>query len=406
MNLIANVGRRLTGRNLLQILFLAVSLLVGPAWSAPGAEGKRILFIIDTSAGLKAMEMPLRETLFDLIYSGARGNMTNGDTFGVWLAGEKNDTSFPMETWKEKFAVEMGAKAVSHMKDRGFKGRGNLALALADVNRILKDVGDLTVILVSNGETPLAGTPFDEPINARFRELAPVMKTAKATVNTTLVAQDGKFVAWALNSPQFLLDVPYVAPKPRLLVTEPPAAVAAPVTQPAKVVAPPPRLAANSIIITKDSVAEERRSYVSSATTASPPPAGRVATAATNAPVTPVALTASNVVAAVSTNLTNSAAVQAAAPAPPVASLASATAAVAVVTSETKVTAPAVAPATISSVPPEASARDLSFIFLCAGAGAGGAFVIVLGVLFFTRAGRREPSLISQAIARERMGAR
>lgn len=406
MNLIANVGRRPIGRSLLRILFLVVSLLAAPAWSAQTAEGKRILFIIDTSSGMKPMEMPMRETLFDLIYSGARGNMTNGDTFGVWLVGEKNDTSFPMETWKEKFAVEMGAKAVSHMKDQGFKGRANLALALADVNRILKSVGDLTVILVSNGETPLAGTPFDELINPLFRELAPVMKTAKATVNTALVAQDGKFVAWALNSPQFLLDVPYVAPNPRLVKVEPPVVASVPVAKPAKVVVPPPRLAANSIIITKDSVAEERRTYVSSATTASAPPAARVATATTNVPSTPSPGTASNVVTAVTTNLTNSVAVMSAAPAPLVTSLAPATTAVAVVTMETKSTNIAAAPAKISSVPPEATARDLSFIFLCAGAGAGGAFVIVLGVLFFTRASRREPSLISQAIARERMEAR
>jgi hypothetical protein len=52
---------------MLRVLFLAVTLLAAPAWSAQTAESKRILFVIDTSAGMKPMEMPLRETLFDLI---------------------------------------------------------------------------------------------------------------------------------------------------------------------------------------------------------------------------------------------------------------------------------------------------------------------------------------------------
>lgn len=396
MNLIANVARRPTGRRLLRVLFLVVALLAAPAWSAQKAEGKRFLFIIDTSAGMKPLDMPLRQTLFDLIYSGARGHMTNDDTYGVWLVGEKNNTSFPMESWKEKFAVEIAAKAVSHTKDHGFKGQANLTLALADASHIVKNVGDLTVILISNGETSLLGTPFDDAINARFRELAPAMKTAKATVNTVLVAQGGKIVAWAANSPQFLLDVPYVAPKPKPTKVEPPVVAPVAAAKPAKIVTAPPRVAANPIIITKESVAEERRTYVSSATTASalPPP---VVAAATNAVAAPLAVPPTNLVVAIVTNLTNGIVAQSVAPA---------TSAVVVVTTETKFTNAVAAPVPPPVVPPVASARDWNFILLCAGAGAGGAFVMVLAVLFFTRASRREPSLISQAIARERMEAR
>jgi hypothetical protein len=257
---------------MLKILLLVVSLLAAPAWSAQTAGGKRFLFIIDASSGMKPTEMPLRETLFDLIYSGARGHMTNGDTYGVWLISDRNDTSFPMETWKEKFAVEIAAKAVSHLKDHGFKGRPNFMQAMVDVTRIVKNVEDLTVILVSNGGTPLIGTPFDEAINARQRELAPAMKAAKLTFNTALVAQDGKFVAWAVNSPQFLLDIPYVVPKAKPLKIEPPVTAPQVASKPTKMVAAPPRVASNPIIITKESVAEERRSYVASLTTSTTAP--------------------------------------------------------------------------------------------------------------------------------------
>ncbi len=382
---------------MLPVLFLALTLLASPAWSAPKAEGKRFLFIVDTSAGMKSLEMPLRETLFDLIYSGARGSMTNGDTYGVWLVGDQTDTSFPMETWRAKFAVEMGAKVVTHVKDHGFKGRANLAPTFVDVNRIVKNVEDLTVILISNGETPLTGTPFDEAINGRARELSPEMKLKKATVNTALVAQEGKFVAWALNSPQFLVEIPLVAPRSRPVKVELPVAAPVAVVKPASAAAPP-RVASNPIIITKESVAEERRSYVSSATTTNKPAETPVAIVATNV-VPPAPALASNAVVNVVTNQTNTVAHAA-----PVATNVPVSSVVSPVVHETKATN-AITAEVVTPPGAPVPARGLGFIFLCIGAGAGGALLIVSCVLFFSR-GRREPSLISQAIAREHLQVR
>jgi hypothetical protein len=140
--------------------------------------------------------------------------MTNGDTYGVWLVNDVNDTSLPMEVWKQRFAVEIAARPTLAVKDRGFKGASRLDLALADATRIAQNVGDVTVIIVSNGETPFSGTPFDDEINAATARIFPEMKRAKATVNTVLVAQEGKWVAWAVNSPEFLVVLPTVPPKP------------------------------------------------------------------------------------------------------------------------------------------------------------------------------------------------
>ena len=171
-------------------------------------SANRFLFILDTSSAMKPLELTVRETVFDFIYSGVHGRMTNGDTYGIWLASNENDTSFAMETWRPKYNVELGARATVHVKEHGYKGKARLDLALTDALRVVKRIQDLTIVIVSNGETPLAGTPFDEEINARFRELAPLLKTEKKTLNTVLVAQDGAVVAWAVNSPTELLNLP------------------------------------------------------------------------------------------------------------------------------------------------------------------------------------------------------
>ncbi len=394
---------------MLGLLFLLLHLT--PALSAPlAANSNRFLLLLDTSLAMKPLETAQREATFDLVYSGLRGQMTNGDTYGLWLAGEKNDTSFPMESWKLKHAVELAAKAAVHVKNRGYQGRGALDTALADAKRVVQNVGDLTVVLVSNGETPVKGTPFDDAINARFAELAPVMKQAGVTLNTVLVAQDGEFVAWAVNSPEFLIEMPSLPARTGKKKFQAAQAEKAAVVARAEAAAEKPRVPVAPLIITKESVAQEKRSY-SAAATMQVEPALLAATnaVASNAVATvAIAPAPNNPVAVTPTTTTHS-------PALAGSSKTAATNAVLVVAVPVpssnapvltalapKPAAPletAVAPPVLSA-PPSARVSVLRW----AAAGAGAMLIVVLAALLFARSRRAQPSLISQSLVRERVG--
>ena len=54
----------------------------------------------------------------------------------------------------------------------------------------------LTVILLSDGDSPMTGTPFDRSVNLVYREHFELQRTRRPFV-TTLVASNGQFVAWA-----------------------------------------------------------------------------------------------------------------------------------------------------------------------------------------------------------------
>lgn len=399
------------------VLLLALGLAAPALFAQHATSSNRFLFIIDTSAALKPLEMPLRETVFDLIYSGARGRMTNGDTYGVWLVNDQNDTSFQMESWKPKHNVELAAKAVAHVKDHGLKGKARLDVALADAHRIIQNVDDLTVILVSNGETSITGTPFDEAINARFAELAPQMKRAKATLNTALVAQNGAFVAWAVNSPEFLIEIPSVAPQPKpvkveLVVAKMNASVPAPAetvavavvsVMPPTAVVEKPRVVVAPIIITKESVAQERRSYVSSATT-SAEPAPVAVVALTNSVPAPVATPVTNTAAVAATNAVNIVASQT--PAMILASNPAPVAAVVVIAKPEPTNATVAAvftppPAVLPVQLPKPAKTSGALLWVLTGASA--ALAVVFGVMLLGRNRSSESSLISQSLARERL---
>jgi hypothetical protein len=394
------------------LMALCAALLCG--LSAFGAEqttsSNRFLFIIDTSASMKPFENVVREAMFDLIYSGMRGRMTNGDTYGLWLIGEENDMSFKMETWRQRHTVEMAARAAAHVKDHGFKGKLKLSQALADATAVIKNVEDLTVILLSNGESPIGGTPFDDAINGRFVELAPQIKKAKATLNTALIARDGQFVAWAVNSPDFLIEVPYVAPtpkraKPQAVAQKIPETAPAPA---AKVAAPSatPRVAGPPIIITKDTVAQERRTFLAMTSTATNEPAAVPAATNMIAAATPVVAT--NVNEVKTATATTNAVAQQLGTAPtnaPVTKVVAATKSAATnVASVVKPATPAAAiPATMGALADTTPATQGVHPLLWVGLGAGAAFTCVLAILVILRSRRQEPSLISQSLVRERV---
>ncbi len=403
----------------------------------PATSSNRFLFIVDVSAGMKPFDKGVRDSVFDLIFSGVRGALTNGDTYGLWLVNDRNDTSFPMELWKLKFAMENATKATLYVKSRGFKGKPGLNAAFADAARVVENVKDLTVILISNGETPIHGTPFDEMINDAFLNLAPAMRRNKATLNTTLSARDGKFVGWAVNSPDFLVVLPEI-PK-RVKLAEAPvvraktnsvaastnvtvAAPAAPAPlRPAIKTAeaihePPSRVTAKPIIITRESVAQEQASYhtASSSVMGGIPDMsvtnGSVAgnDSAARVPSLPGG-NATYAIPRVSNGLTVAEPLSI-----PLTNLSTVSSNEAKLATNLALAPPISAtnslPATVSSsvsAPPPASASNspgLMFWLALALAAAAGA-TIASFFMIFLRSRKHEPSLISRAAARERMSA-
>ena len=382
---------------------LGVALfLFGIAFTAHAAgEPKRFLFIVDTSASMKPVEAAVSEALFDLVYSGVRGQMTNGDSYGIWLINEQNDTSFKMDVWKHKYAVESAARAAKHVKERGFRGKARLNEAFADAAVVIKNVEDLHLILISNGETPISGTPFDDIVNLRFREMAPHMKRAKATLNTAFVARDGQIVAWASNTPEFLIDVPQLPPKPpKTKVATAPTNVptAGAVGESAMTQEPPkPRVASNPIIITRESVAQEKRTFHAMTSTAGneaspasttnivsgpllPLPTNSISLAATSSVVKPD----SNNLVSTSIKATNI----------PITANAESTNA-----SKADIFA-AIPPAAIAVDSPANLESWLPIVW--AGIGAGVAIVCLVGGFLLARGRRNESSLISRSIVQDR----
>jgi hypothetical protein len=198
------------------LLLLALAGFLSLRAAPPPETGNRYLFVVDTSSSMKRMVEPLQKTLFELIDGGLEGWMRNGDTYGLWTYSDENSTAFPMQVWTERQKQGLGAFTAGFLRKQPFKKRGRLAVVLPDLFAVINAVKDVTVVIISDGESPIKGTPFDPDINAVTKRVAAEMRAAKKPVIIALVAQGGQIVKWGVNSPEMMVPLPKPPPPPQL----------------------------------------------------------------------------------------------------------------------------------------------------------------------------------------------
>lgn len=196
---------------------------VGPAPSPP--QGNRFLFVLDASFSMDRLSSALRKSLGTMIDSGLNGQMQTGDTYGIWTFSDRLNTDFPMQVWYETQKAALAGKASDFIRKQRFSKRGTWEPVLGEINSVITAVQDLTVVLLTDGDTELKGIRFAPEINAAIRPIRNAMHDDKKPIILVLAARHGEIVAWAINSPDTFLELPSVP-------VQKAAAIAAPSIQP------------------------------------------------------------------------------------------------------------------------------------------------------------------------------
>ena len=185
-------------------LWLLAGLLAGVcgAQDSPvaGPPACRFLFYVDSSRGMSRWSSAAATTVSHLVATGVSGRMQAGDAFAVWHYNEEPfQFEFPIRTWTPGTSEALAREAGNFLRKLRFDRREQSGMALREMYLAMAAVDALTVVVVSNGETPMVGTPFDVAINKAYLERGEDVRQKRLPLVTTLHCANKKVVTWAVT---------------------------------------------------------------------------------------------------------------------------------------------------------------------------------------------------------------
>jgi hypothetical protein len=183
--------RVLPMKNSLKCALVAAFLLVGgsAARSAQATNepakialtGHRFLFVVETSSQSRRFEAANRQAVFNLVLGGLFGQMRTGDTFGLWTYNDEvHPGDFPVTVWDSERTLELAGQVAAYLQKQKYARQADSVKLVASLRELSDRVGDFNVFIVSTGRDAMAGTPFDQNVNAAYEVYAkrpgPLMK--------------------------------------------------------------------------------------------------------------------------------------------------------------------------------------------------------------------------------------
>ena len=249
------------------LLFVACSLR--PALHAQTGERKvpgRYLFIFDTSANMKKRLPAVQKALTSMLATSLGGQLHTGDTIGVWTFNQDlHPGDFPLQVWDSNDAAGIAAHITQFIGGQKYANKTRFEALQPLLNRVVQSSERLTVVIFSDGLTPITGTTFDTGINQLFDQNAAAQKKAREPFVVVLRSQLGKHVGCTVSMPPQQVSLPQFPPLP-----EPP-----PAPKPALIPVPPPAApvaVVPSIVITGKNIENHLVPPVENPAPTNPPP--------------------------------------------------------------------------------------------------------------------------------------
>src|SRR5690606_7688488 len=173
------------------------------------APSNRWLLIVDTSNGMKERAESAHQILARLLASGVNGQLREGDSIGVWTFNDDLETGvFPLQIWTPQAQDTIAERVYKFLQAQKHEKSSRLDRLAADMNQVIKASDFITVIILSDGSSRIRGTPFDDQINASYKEWQEQQRKRQLPFVTLLRAEHGTVKHFAVNTPPFPFDLP------------------------------------------------------------------------------------------------------------------------------------------------------------------------------------------------------
>lgn len=195
--------------------FLAVARAAEPAGNAPARpQPERWLLIVDTSSAMERRAKAVEGVVGELLVSGMNGQMKPGADLGIWTYNKELHAGVaPMQTWDPARSNVIAGRSVQFLSRQEYRSKGKSEPVLAELARVVSDSRQLTVVWLSDSSQTIAGTPFDDLINAAYAKYRPSLAKTRVPLVTVLRVYHGKYIGqnisvspWPIEFPPFPIE--------------------------------------------------------------------------------------------------------------------------------------------------------------------------------------------------------
>lgn len=229
--------RRVAGLALVLAVVLPTVAQTNETHSGPLPN--RYLLVVETSRSMLHRGPGTWNALSELLSSGFRGQIHTDDTIGVWTLGEELSTGrLPLQHWSPQDQAAISSRIQDLLNGQKYEKQPQFDKLLPALSYVVQNSPYITIILVTDGEDKIHGTPFDERINDTFQTWRERQQVSQQPFVTVLRARQGVITDCSVSPAPWPVELP---PLPEeLRVKEVIARQVAPKPPPAPVSTVPP----------------------------------------------------------------------------------------------------------------------------------------------------------------------
>ncbi len=197
---------------------LGLVMAASAAWAQTNLPARRpenrYLLVVETSRLMQRRLDGVLRSVKELMDSGMGGDLQRGDTLGLWTFNEEVYAGrFPLQPWSAEEQSDVTSRVLSFLKAQKYEKQSRLGQVLPALDLVLKNSEFLTVVVVSDGESSLQGSPFDKQVNEIFAQWRERQQQSRMPFVTVLRAEHGKFTAFAATPAPWRVEWPPLAPE-------------------------------------------------------------------------------------------------------------------------------------------------------------------------------------------------
>lgn len=183
--------------------------------NAPVNFSDRYLFIVDTSAAMRRRAPAVQKAVENLLRSSMAAQFQRGDTVGVWTFNEQLQAGrLPLQTWTPETSDLITSNVVRFLKAQTYTGASRFESVAPTLRRIVGESPRLTILLVSDGDEQISGTPFDAEIRRALASKLDAQQKAHMPFVTVLRAARGRIASATVNLAPWPVEFPKFPPEP------------------------------------------------------------------------------------------------------------------------------------------------------------------------------------------------